>query len=137
MQANVFKRLEIEIKRVNYAYTRYKAEATFAFLYHENELTPLDLGAFVRLTDKFVKVDEHTYFMIYAFTSQEDAFKASQNLLYNLDKSFNNVTTCIALSAFDISNSPHMIINKLTQILQETRKNSYGRIEDENILNLF
>lgn len=135
MLENVFKRLEIEITRVNYAHERYNLESTFTFLYHEKPLTPKDLGSFIRITDKFVQIDEHTYFLIFVFTPLEAAFKASQNLLLNLDKFFNSTDTHIAISSFDTTKSPSMIINKLTQILQESRKSSYIRIEDENILN--
>ncbi|MBU0631400.1 hypothetical protein KKA17_02030 [bacterium] len=137
MLAKIFKRLEIEITRVNYAYERYKLESTFTLIHHEKPLSPQDLGNFIRITDKFVQVDEHTYFLIFVFTPEETAFKASQNLLFNLDKFFNSTDTHIAISSFDTSKTPSMLINKLTQILQESRKSSYARIEDENILNRF
>ena len=134
MNEDVFKRLEIEIKKTYYAYDRYKVQDTFALLYHANELTPTELGSFVRITDKFVKIDNHTDFLIFAFSREEDVFKASQNLLAKLDKFFNDRESAISINSFDPSNSPRMVVNKLTQTLIEIQKSGYSRVEDERVL---
>ncbi len=129
------KRLKIEINKAYYIAKRYNVQSTFAFLYHNGEL-PIDkLGKFVRVSDHLLKIDEHHYFINFTFTNQEDAFKAAQNLLLYLDRYFNHQDSCIALDTFDITKSPTIVLNRLVQILTETKKNSYTRIEDENILN--
>jgi len=135
MQDHIKKRLEIEINKSYYTAKRYGAISTFVFLYHEKELPVAVLGKFVRISDHLLKIDDNHYFINFTFTEPEDAFKAAQNLLLYLDKHFNNRTSCIALDNFDTSQSPRIVLNRLMQILKETQKNSYTRIEDENILN--
>lgn len=136
MTDNIFNRIELDIKRTYYTFDRYGAISTFVLLYHDKELSPEQLGSYVRISDKFVKIDSNHYFISFAFTSQENTFKAAQNLLQYLDNFFHNRTTCIAIDTFDTSKKPQMVYNRLMQILKETKKNSYTRIEDENILNM-
>jgi len=135
MEDYIKNRLKIEINKAYYIAKRYKSASTFAILYHE-EILPVDiLGKFVRISDHLLKIDEHHYFVNFTFTKQEDAFKAAQNLLLYLDRHFNNRSSCIALDTFDTTQSPTIVLNRLVQILNETKKSSYTRIEDENILN--
>ncbi len=135
MTDNIFNRIKIEVKRTYYTYERYKSESTFVLLYHEKELNPDQLAVYVRISDKFVKIDNNHYFINFAYTSQEDAFKASQNLLLYLDNYFNDRTSCIAIDIFKSSSTAQAVISRLMQILKETKKSSYTRIEDEEILN--
>ena len=135
MNENIFNRLNILISKAYYTYSRYKSPSTFALLYHEQDITPAQLGAYVRKTDHFLKIDEHYYFINFAFTEQNNAFKASQNLILSLDKHFQDQASVIAVDTFDEAKSARMVYNRLTQILVETKKHSYSRIEDENILN--
>ncbi|MDA7818158.1 hypothetical protein N9A28_08200 [Sulfurimonas sp.] len=136
MTDNIFNRIEIEIKRTYYTFDRYKADATFALIYHKEPLSIEELGSFVRISDKFVKIDDNHYFINFAFTTQEGTFKACQNLLMGMDNFFGSNTTCIAIDNFDTSKKPAMVYNRLMQILKEIQRSSYSRIEDENILNM-
>jgi len=128
-------RLKIEINKAYYVAKRYKAVSTFAILYHPAPL-PVDiLGKFVRISDHLLKIDDNHYFIAFAFTEPENAFKASQNLIFKLDKHYNNNESCIALDTFDTTKSPTIVLNRLTQILNEVKRDDYSRIDDENILN--
>jgi len=131
----IFKRLEVEVKKTYYTFTRYLSPSTFAFLYFEGELSAEELGDFLRISDKFLKIDNNHYFINFMFTEQHGAFKASQNLLLNLDKNFENTKSCIAIDRFDTNKTPRIVINRLVEILKETQKSSYSRIENESILN--
>lgn len=135
MDDNIFNRLQISINKTYYTTKRYNIPSTFALMYHHKALTPQELGAFVRQSDHFIKIDENHYFINFMFTEQNNAFKASQNLIFSLDKYFNDIHTAIAIDTFDESNSPRLVYNRLKQILQEIKQDSYSRIEDENILN--
>ncbi|WP_321777334.1 hypothetical protein [Sulfurimonas sp.] len=135
MTDNIFNRINVEVKRTYYSFDRYKSQSTFVLLYHDKDLTSQELGKFVRISDKFVQIDDNHFFINFVFTCQENAFKASQNLLLYLDNKFKNTSTCIALDNFDTTKTTKMVINRLEQILKETKKHSYGRIEDEDILN--
>ena len=131
----IFKRLEVEVKKTYYTFTRYLSPSTFAFLYFEGELSAEDLGGYLRISDKFLKIDDNHYFINFMFTEQHGAFKASQNLLLNIDKHFDNNIACLAIDTFDINKTPRIVIYRLMEILKETQKSSYTRIEDETILN--
>ena len=135
MDTRLFNRLNILIKKTYYVATRYKTPATFAYLYCDRDLSLEELGKFVRISDTFIKMDENHFFINFAYTPQDIAFKAAQNILYAIDKHCNNSNACIAIDTFDISKSPQIVFNRLVQILNETKKNPYSRIEDENVLN--
>ncbi|MDD5400420.1 MAG: hypothetical protein PHQ93_04445 [Sulfurimonas sp.] len=125
----------ILINKTYYIYRRYNIQATFALLYHNEPLSIVDLSKFVRLSDQFIQIDKNHYFIIFEFTSQKNAYKASQNIIYNLDKHFNTHKGCyIAIDSFDITKSPQNVLNRLKQILIEVRKNPCVRVEVEDIL---
>jgi len=135
MKDTIFNRLQISINKTYYTTKRYNIPSTFALMYHKDSLTPQELGQFVRKSDHFIQIDENHYFINFMFTEQNNAFKASQNLILSLDKYFNNEHTSIAIDTFDESNSPRLVFNRLEQILKEVQADSYSRIEDESILN--
>jgi len=135
MTDKVFKRFEIEIKKAYYIYERYKSISSFILLHHSHPLSVVELSALLRISDKILEIDEDTYFINFTHTPNQSTFKASQNLLLELDRHFNSRDSYIAIEELDIANTPRMVINKLMQILEETRKHSYSRIEDESILN--
>lgn len=134
MSFNILNRVNVLVKKTYYIHKRYHVDATFALLYHELPLDVLELAKHVRVSDHFIPLDDHHYFIIFSFTAQDNAYKASQNMLLNLDNYFNNQTTCIALDTFETTKSSQSVLNRLEQILAETRKKSYIRIETEDIL---
>lgn len=134
MNANITNRINVSIKKTYYTFERFQVEATFALLYHEEPINVMELSKFVRISDQLMQLDENHYFIIFAFTSQENAYKASQNLIQKLDAYFNNRTSCIAVDAFDKSKAPESVLNRLKQIMIETRKSSYIRVETDDIL---
>lgn len=127
-------RVNVLIKKTYYVYTRFNIQATFALLYHDEALSVEKLSEFIRVSDQLIELDENHYFIIFAFTSEENAYKAAQNIIHKLDNQLNNTTSCIALDTFDVAKTPQNVLNRLKQILFETRKNSYTRIEMEDIL---
>lgn len=135
MEDSIKNRLTIEINKSYYTAKRYKQNSTFAILYHEKELQVQTLGKIVRISDQLIKMNENIYFIFFKFTNHEQAFKASENLLFDLDNYFNNTSSCIGIDSFDINQSPTIVINRLLQILDEIKKNSFVRVDDENILN--
>jgi hypothetical protein len=131
----LFNRLQVFIKKAYYGYSRYNFNSTFAYLYFEGDLSVVDLGKFLRVSDHFIQLDENHYFIDFAYTKQNDAFKASQNLLVYLDKHLNNTSACVAIDTFDVSKSATVVFNRLQQILDATRKKEDSRIEDEKVFN--
>lgn len=134
MSQNISNRINVLIKKTYYTYERFGVDATFALLYHEEPLSVVELAKYVRISDHLMKMDENHYFIIFAFTSHENSYKASQNIVHSLDKYFNNHTSCIALDSFDPSKTHQSVLNRLKQIMAETRKDPYMRIEGEEIL---
>jgi hypothetical protein len=110
--------------------------STFVLIYHEKDLSVGQLGKFVRITDRFIPIDDNYYFMIYHYTSQADSYKAAQKLLFKLDDYFQDTTTCIAIDEFDTSNLSAVVLSRLKQIIIETRKHSFRRIEDDCVLDM-
>lgn len=134
MDENTLSRLNAEITRTYYAYTRYKTISTFALLHCEKEIHFQTLGSFIRATDRFIQINPNEYFIIFHYTSLDNTYKACKNLLYNLDTYFNSTTSCIAIDEFDLNKNSNAIIQRLKQIINQTKKHSLSRIEYDDIL---
>ncbi len=126
-------KIHFQIKKIEQIYKRYKVASTFAMLYHEKELSLKVLSELVRFSDKLIKFDDHHYFIVFTYTQEHDAYRGAANLLYNLDKYFENTTTYIAVDTLDANNSPKIVLSRLTQILEEIKKHSYLRVASEDI----
>lgn len=135
MDEKMFNRLKILIEKAYYISTRYHTASTFALLYHENPITPHELGKFLRKSDHFLQLDAQHCFIHFSFTNHSNAFKASENLLMLLDNFFGNTTTRIAIDTFDTNKTPTIVYNRLVQILEVITNHPYTRVDDENILN--
>lgn len=133
MGCDIFNRVKVLIKKTYYTHERYQVNATFALLYHEMPLSLTEVSKYVRISDHIMQLDDNHYFIIFAFTEQNNAYKASQNIVHSLDNYFNNHTSCIALDTFNTSKSAQVVLNRLKQILAEIRKSPYVRIETEDI----
>jgi len=137
MKDRLFNRLEVLVKKAYYVHTRYNIDSTFAYFYFEGSLSVTDLGKFLRISDQFIQLDENHYFVNFSYTKQNDAFKASQNLLVYLDKHLQNRSATIAIDTFDTTKSARIVLNRLQQILNAAKRKEDSRIEDEGVLNEF
>lgn len=126
--------LESEINKVHDACQRYDSNNSAAVLYHEKNIDSDVLSGFLRKNDKVIRLDENHCFVVFGYTSETEAYNAAKHLLAELDKYFKNSTTCIAIESACKYDSANIMINKLFQILKETKKNSISRIEYEDIL---
>ncbi|WP_373071530.1 hypothetical protein [Sulfurimonas sp.] len=131
---NTRTRLESEINRMNDASERYGSDILSAIVYHEKDIDLALFGSFLRKNDKVVRLDKNHHFVMFYFTSEQEAYEAAKHLLAQLDDHFENTTSCIAIDSDWKNDSTNMLINKLYQILQETKKHSVSRIEYEDIL---
>lgn len=134
MDENILNRVNVLVKKTYYTYDRFEVDATFALLYHETPLSVVELSNYVRLSDQLIQLDDHHYFIIFAFTSEENAYKASQNIIHKLDGHFNNHSSSVALDSLNVTMSPKLVLNRLKQIMKEIHKDSHVRIETEDIL---
>ena len=130
-----FRRLDREIKKKHYNTKRYGSEYTFALLYTDTEIEKNRLGEFLRLSDFFLSIDEHYYFIVFNYTNESAAFKASENLLFKIDNYLGNTNSYIAIDRVNKTESTRSTINRLYQILEIAKKHGYNRVEDENVLN--
>jgi len=135
MDNNISNRLEVLVKKTYYIYKRFDIVATFALLYHEEPLSIIELSKYVRTSDQFMPLDDNHYFIIFEFTSEKNAYKASQNIIYKLDNHFNtNKGTFIALDSLDVHKSPQNILSRLKQIMAQMRRDCCSRVETEDIM---
>jgi hypothetical protein len=125
------------VEKTYYIHKRYGVPATFALVHHARPLDVDTLGGYMRLSDHVIQVDENHYFIIFAFTEENNAHKAAQNLLRHLDEHFKEPCSCIALDSFDVTKNPYIVLCRLKQILTEIRKHGFKRIDNENILDGF
>ncbi len=138
MDENLINKIDTLVKKTYYNYERFNVEATFALLYHEESLSEDELSKFVRISDKIIPLHKTCYFIVFPFTSEEKAYKASQNIIHKLDQYYNTHAKCfIAIDSLDVSKSPQNILYRLKQIIKLARQNSSTRVEIEDILDKF
>ena len=134
MGYTITNRINVLIKKTYYHHERFQVDSTFALLYHENPLSVVEFSQYVRISDHLIQVDDHHYFIIFAFTCEENAYKASQNIIHKLDGYLNDHATCIAMDSLDPTKSPQLVLNRLKQIMSEIHRDAHVRIETEDIL---
>lgn len=134
MDESILNRLNVLVRKTYYTYDRFEVDATFALLYHAVPLSVVELSKYVRLSDHLIQLDDHHYFIIFAFTCEENAYKASQNIIHKLDGYLNDHATCIAMDSLDPTKSPQLVLNRLKQIMSEIHRDAHVRIETEDIL---
>ena len=126
--------LELEIGKVHDACERYDSQNSAAIVYHEKDVDTELLSGFLRKNDVVIRLDDNHHFIVFGYTSDSEAYNAAKHLLAELDKYFKSSTTCIAIESACKYDSANIMLNKLLQILNETKKNSISRIEYEDIL---
>jgi len=136
MNQNLEKRYEVLVKKTYYIHKRYNLESTFALLYHKEPLSLVQLSAYARISDYIIEVDENNYFIIFQFTSEEDAYKASQNIIGKLEVNFCSHAFYIGLHKININMTPQNILKKLRLIVEYAIKNRFNRVETEEVLDL-
>lgn len=134
---NIPNRYQVIVKKTYYANERYNLDFSFALIYHKYPIGITELSQYVRISDIIINIDASHHFIIFQYTSQEDAFKASQNLIYSLDKHFNTIDSCyIALDKLNSTITPMNLLKRLDKIIDLTRKNRLSRVETEIILDM-
>ena len=68
-----------------YRFQRYGIPFSIAAFYSETHNMMKMMNEHVRLTDRVVELDNHLACVIYGNVSYQDAFKASENMLYDLN----------------------------------------------------
>jgi hypothetical protein len=134
MNCDILNRVNVSIKKAYYTFERFNIDATFALLYHKQPLDVVELSRCVRISDQLIHLDHHHYFIIFEFTSEKNAYKASQNIIHKLDSHFNDHSACIALDSLDPNKTPQNVLNRLRQIMREIHRDSHIRVETEDIL---
>jgi hypothetical protein len=135
MNANTISKIDTLVKKVYYNHERFNVEAAFALLYHKEPLSVGELSKFIRISDEVIALDETCYFIVFQFTSEEKAYKASQNIIHKLDQYYNTHSKCfIAVDSLNINKSPQNILCRLKQIITLARQNSSTRVETEDVL---
>lgn len=134
MNENVINRFEVLIKKTYYIHERYNVNSTFSLLYHKEPLSIIELSKYIRISDNIIEIDENHYFIIFQFTSEENAYKASQNIIHQLDEDFNAHAFYMAIDKLDITISPQNVLRRLKLIVEYAIKNRCIRVETEEVL---
>lgn len=104
-------------------------------MYHKLPINVVELSQFIRISDLLIEIDQNRFFIIYQFTNESDALKAAQNLIFNLDKHFNEINSCyVAIDKLDTSIAPLNVLNRLQSIIEYALKNRVNRVETEEVL---
>jgi hypothetical protein len=135
IEPEAYERLDKMIQELHYELQRYNEVSTLGLLYVEDDVDDTIFQQYIRLSDKYIKLTKNYYLFNFFHTDENNAIKAAENLVANLDKYFGNNKSYMAVDQTDADASTKSTFNRLYQILQETIKKGTNRVEDENILN--
>ncbi len=132
---NIPSRFEVMVKKVYYVYEKFGLDFSFALLSLAKPISVTDLSRYVRSSDVLIPIDENHYFIIFQFTSPDAAFRTSQELVFSLDKFFNQPkSSFVAIEKLNINITPLNVLKRLDSIVQATKKAGYSQVETEDIL---
>ncbi|MDX9813152.1 MAG: hypothetical protein WC144_06730 [Sulfurimonas sp.] len=135
IRESVKNRFQVMVKKSYYIKQRYNLDFTFALLYHKHPIDVVELSQFIRISDLIIDIDDNHYFIIYQFTDMQETLKATQNLIFNLDKFFNEAgSSYVAIDKLDDTVSPMNLLSRLKQIVNYAKTNKINRVETEEVL---
>ncbi len=135
IRESVKNRFQVMVKKSYYIKQRYNLDFTFALLYHKHPIDVVELSQFIRISDLIIDIDDNHYFIIYQFTDIQETLKATQNLIFNLDKFFNETgSSYVAIDKLDDTVSPMNLLSRLKQIVNYAKTNKINRVETEEVL---
>ena len=127
LQESHHERLEAFIQLFKYRFHRYGLEFSLLFFYLEEDIDLASYASLVRLTDSFIKLEDHFYAIVYEGADIEKSIKAAQNIIGRFERDHNGkpIYVC-AVSAKERSDENDMIV----QLFIRLEKSIEGKLSN-------
>ncbi|MCJ7765278.1 MAG: hypothetical protein MUP09_04980 [Thiovulaceae bacterium] len=117
-----------------YRFHRYDVPFSMATFYSDKHDVMDMLRAFVRQTDTVVELNSHLVCVIYGNIGYAEAFKASENLLYDLNSIHPNVKISAGMTSVKTSDLPKDLLRRVLQNLGHASEKDESYVGDDYII---
>ena len=117
-----------------YRFQRYDVPFSVAAFYSESHNITEMMQAHVRHTDTPVPLDDHLVCLIYGNISYQDAFKASENMLYDLNNAWPNAKISAGMTSVTQIDLPKDLLKRALQNLAGVRGKNESYVGDDTVI---
>ena len=117
-----------------YRFQRYDVPFSMATFYSETHSVMKMVKALVRQTDTVVELDGQLVCVIYGNIGYAEAFKASENILYDLNSIYPNVKISAGMTSVTASDLPADLLRRVLQNLGQASEKDESYVGDDYVI---
>jgi hypothetical protein len=117
-----------------YRYQRYGVPFSITAFYSDSRHLSEMMGEYIRLTDTVVKLDDHLVCVIYGNVGYQDAFKASENMLYDLNNAYPDVKISAGMTSVTKVDLPKDLLKRALQNLGSVSDKPESYVGDDTVI---
>jgi hypothetical protein len=126
--------VEDAMKMDLYRYQRYGVPFSISVFYSDSSEVVDVIERFTRTTDTVAKLDTHVFCVIYGNTGYEEAFKASENILYDMKNEHPHAKVSAGMTSVTMSDIPKDMLRRALHNLGHAIKNDESSVEDDGVI---
>jgi hypothetical protein len=117
-----------------YRFQRYGVPFSVTAFYSETHNMMEMMKEHVRLTDTVVELDEHLVCVIYGNVNYQDAFKASENMLYDLNNTWPDAKISAGMTSVTEVDLPKDLLKRVLQNLAGVSGKNESYVGDDTVI---
>lgn len=117
-----------------YRYQRYGVPFSVSAFYSDSKHLYEMMGEYIRLTDTVVKLDDHLVCVIYGNVGYQDAFKASENMLYDLNNAYPQIKISAGMTSVTKVDLPKDLLKRALQNLGSVSEKTESYVGDDTVI---
>ncbi|MGB6018043.1 MAG: hypothetical protein WBF77_00390 [Sulfurimonadaceae bacterium] len=126
--------LENAIRLDLYRFQRYDVPFSMATFYSDKHNVMDMMRKFIRQTDTVVELNSRLVCVIYGNIGYEEAFKASENMLYDLNNIYPNVKISAGMTSVKAFDLPTDLLRRVLQNLGQASEMDESYVGDDYII---
>jgi hypothetical protein len=126
--------IEKAIRMDLYRFQRYDVPFSMATFYSETQSIMAMMGGLVRQTDTVIELDGRLVCVIYGNIGYAEAFKASENILYDLNSFYPNVKISAGMTSVTSSDLPADLLRRVLQNLGQANEKAESFVGDDYVI---
>lgn len=126
--------LENAIRSDLYRFRRYDVPFSMATFYSDTYDLMDMMRSLVRETDTLIELDGHLVCVIYGNIGYAEAFKASENILYDLNIIYPNVKISAGMTSVTTSDLPADLLRRVLQNLGQASEKAESYVGDDYVI---
>ena len=126
--------LENAIRLDLYRYHRYDVPFSLATFYSDTHNVMDIMKCYVRQTDTVVELEDNLVCVIYGNVGYEEAFKASENILYDINNEHPQAKISAGMTSVTVSDLPKDLLHRAMKNLSYATDKEESYVEDDLVI---